>query len=92
MTALLPQIRALFEDASVAASKGFETPGKTKNTALHEWLCAEICFADEVGMGFVMEPQKNPQKDWQCQAYAEIAKALRSIRINEFADCVRATV
>lgn len=92
MTKVSPKAHALYEAANDAAKNYQLARKKSESSAIHKWLLAEIRFADEVGMGFVMEPKKTPQKDWQCQAYAEIAKALRLIRQSEFEDTIRATV
>lgn len=64
MTRLSPKAHALFEAANDAARNYQSVRKRSEPSAIHQWLLAEIRFADEVGMGFVMEPQKTPQKDW----------------------------
>ncbi len=90
MTTLPPIARALFEAANEAASKDFDTPDKTKKTALHEWLCAEVKFADAVGIGFVLAPKEEPQEDWLCQAFQQIAAVLCQMRHYQFGDQIQA--
>ena len=81
---LSPKGKVLFEVAQNAATKSFSTSGKTKQEALHEWLCAEVMFADEVGINFVKEPEVPPQEHWQCQVYQTIAEALCQMRHHQY--------
>ncbi len=91
MTKMSPKAHALYEAANDAAKNFQLVRKKSEPSAIYEWLLAEIRFADEVGMGFVTQPMKTLKNESRCQAYAEIAKALRLIRQSEFEDTVRAT-
>ncbi|MBY0538523.1 hypothetical protein K2P47_03970 [Patescibacteria group bacterium] len=89
MTRLSSRAHALYEAAEEAVVLGFKNHGQSKEVSVHRWLSAEVRFADEVGIGFVIAPQKPPAEDWQYQAYKSIADALRLIRKKQFSSVVR---
>ncbi len=64
MTRLSTRAHALNEAAEEAVVLGFKKHGQSKEASVHRWLSAEVRFANEVGVGFVMEPQKPPAEEW----------------------------
>lgn len=90
MTRLSPRAHALFEAANDASRILFNVRLRTEAVAVHEWLLAEIRFADDVGVGFVIAPKNDPQKNWQVQAYKSIARAMSEIRHCQFGNSIKA--
>jgi hypothetical protein len=90
MSRLSIRAQALYLAADEASDRRIIKPrGQSREVLIHQWLAAEIRFADEVGIGFVQQPQKVPVEDWQCRAYKSIAEALQLIRQKQYGAVVR---